>query len=135
MPSPCAWNPRHAFCATILAGAKPVGAVRDDERRLQHHRLLEVQLVEPPLALRIAGDDDRDAVQVARRSAARDSVAQYLLHERGIDRVGLEAADRPMAFLERGDRGHARFRRWTSLPARRASRERRFGIWPGLGSK
>jgi len=43
---------------------EPVGTKCHHERRLKHHRLLEMQLVQLPPALGISRQNDRNAVQV-----------------------------------------------------------------------
>jgi hypothetical protein len=52
-------------CASHCAGAVAVGAEGQHQRRLQHHRLVEVQFAQALLARRVDGLDDRHHVQVA----------------------------------------------------------------------
>src|SRR5579884_201592 len=75
-----------------LASPEPVPAEGDHEGRFQDHVLLEVQLVEPALPLRVSGEDERDAVEVAGGRSAGDSVGADLLDQFGMDRVRLELA-------------------------------------------
>jgi len=80
-----------------LPGAEEVGAEGDDQRRLSHHVLPRVQLIQRFAAGRLARQHHRDAVEVAAGGAAGDRLAQHGLDQRRVDGVGLVLADRAVA--------------------------------------
>jgi len=94
--------------AQPLARPVPVGAERDEQRRLQNHLLLEMEFVEAALPLRIARQDHGDAVEISGGGGAGDRVAADLLDQRGIDRIGSVTADRAVSVEQRREWRHGR---------------------------
>ena len=77
-----------------LPGAVAVGAEGQHQRRLQHHRLVEVQAAQVLPARRVGGLDHRHHVQVAAGRTALQRFHQHTVDQRRVDGLVLEAADR-----------------------------------------